>query len=133
MMVVKFLSFIASGSGRGNQTCKNSVIVPGQRVDVILESLQKLQKRKPSREILLETKIGRAVNKLCKHDHGDVKELARSILKSWNQYYREVKQRQPTEVRCDKNVEHFRDKARTMISKAMGRDVSLFLNSIELI
>ena len=112
MMAVKLILFIASGSGRGNQTCKNSVIVLSYRV------------------ILLETKIGHALNKLCKHDHGDVKELSRSILKSWNQYYREVKQRQSRELQCDKNVEHLRDKARTMISKAMGCDVSLILNSI---
>ena len=111
---------------------KTVLSVPGQRVEVILESLRKIHNRTPSREILLETKIGHVVNKLRKHDHGEVKELARSILKSWKQYYREVKQRQPIEVRCDKNVENFRDKARIMISKAMGCDVSLFLNLIYL-
>ena len=109
---------------------KTVLSVPGQRVEVILESLRKLQKRIPSREILLETKIGHVVNKLRKHNHGDVKKIARSILKSWKQYYREVKQRQPMEVRCDTNVENFRDKARTMISEAIGCDVSLFLNLI---
>ena len=109
---------------------KTVLSVPGQRVEVILESLRKLQKRIPSREILLETKIGHVVNKLRKHNHGDVKKIARSILKSWKQYYREVKQRQPVEVRCDTNVENFRDKARTMISEAIGCDVSLFLNLI---
>ena len=107
--------------------------VSGQRVEVILEYLRKLQKRIPSREILLETKIGHVVNKLRKHDHSDVKKLARSILKSWKQYYREVKQRQPIEVRCDKNVENFRYKARMLISKAIGCDVSLFLSLIYLI
>jgi len=110
---------------------KSILSIPNQRTDQIITCLRNLSKRTPSKEVLLETKIGHVINKLRRHENEEVKSLARNILKSWKQFYRDIKQRQPIEVRCDKQTETFRKKAKTLIAQALGLDASS--NTVEII
>ena len=100
--------------------------VENQRLDQIIKYLEKLEKCTPSKEVLLETKIGHVLNKLRKHDEVAVRELATKIFKNWKQFYRERKQRQSIEVRSDAKTELLRMKARRMIADSLKLNVSVF-------
>lgn len=99
--------------------------VENQRIDEMVSALKELDNCTPSKEVLLETKIGHTVNKLRKHADKNIKELATNVLSRWKLFYRELKQRQPIEVRCDLKTEQFRKKARKLLSTALMLDVSM--------
>ncbi|XP_076307562.1 transcription elongation factor A N-terminal and central domain-containing protein 2-like [Tachypleus tridentatus] len=52
-----------------------------QTTNDLLKSLMELDKKQPSKEILISTGIGRTVHKLCKHKEIEVASLAQKIYR----------------------------------------------------
>ena len=105
---------------RQKETLKNSETNP----QILISTLKDLHKSIPSKSVLLETKIGHVVNKLRHHSDAEVSEQARILLKKWKKFYREINARQPLDVRSDLKTEQFRMKARQLLAKAIGLNVS---------
>ena len=90
----------------------------------IIDALKELEKRTPSKDVLMETKIGHAVNKLRKHENIDVSRLASVVVKKWKGFYREINIRQPLEVKTDLRTRKFREKSKSFFAEALNIEVS---------
>ena len=97
--------------------------MPEQTIDQLISCLTKLETRIPSKDVLLETKLGHVVNKLRKHESNEVQKLARNVFKKWKHFYMEKDARQPIEVRSDKKTLLFRTKARQLIAAGLRTEV----------
>ena len=102
---------------------KNILEVENQRPNKLVRALRELKNVKPSKEVLLSTKIGHKVNALRKHEDETVNGLAKQILKDWKRFYRERKQRPIIEVRSDAKTELSRMKARKLLADSLGLEV----------
>ncbi|XP_065069800.1 transcription elongation factor A N-terminal and central domain-containing protein 2-like [Rhopilema esculentum] len=87
-------------------------------------ALEELSKVKPSKEILLKTKIGHIVNKLRKHEDSSVQKVSRQLFHDWKKFYKEQRCRPVIEVRSDAKSELTRMKARKLIAGAVGMEVT---------
>eukprot|EP00794_Sanderia_malayensis_P007840 gene7840-8689_t len=93
-------------------------------VNSMLSALRELKAMKPSREILLSTKIGHRINFLRQHENEAVKSLAREVLKDWKRFYREQRKRETLEVRSDAKSELLRMKARKLLADSLNKQVT---------
>ena len=93
----------------------------------ILSALNELKNVKPSKEILIETKIGHKINHLRKHDDAAIKNLARLIFKEWKCFYKQRRGREIIEVRSDAKSELTRMKARKLLADSLDKEVVYFL------
>ena len=93
-------------------------------------ALEELSKVKPSKEILLKTKIGHIVNKLRKHEDSSVQKISRQLFHDWKKFYKEQRCRPVIEVRSDAKSELTRMKARKLIADAVGMEVRLCYSAI---
>ncbi len=98
-----------------------------QNIKSIISALQELKSIKPSKEILISTKIGHRINALRRHENESVKSLARDVFKDWKRFYREQRQRPVLEVRSDAKSELIRMKARKLLADSLEKEVLLLL------
>ena len=86
----------------------------------ILTALKELKTKNLSKEILLDTKIGRVVNRLRKHAQEEIKELAKAVFRKWKRHLEmEETDRQVIDVQCDKKSEAMRKKARSFLANSL--------------
>eukprot|EP00794_Sanderia_malayensis_P009452 gene9452-10441_t len=93
-------------------------------VNSMLSALRELKAMKPSREIILSTKIGHRINFLQQHENEAVKSLAREVLRDWNRFYKEQRKRETLEVRSDAKSELLRMKARKLLADSLNKQVT---------
>nr|XP_022317065.1 transcription elongation factor A N-terminal and central domain-containing protein 2-like [Crassostrea virginica] len=85
----------------------------------MIECLSELEKKIPSRKVLLETKIGNVINKLRKHENEEIRKHARQVYVKWKSHFVEHRDRPQIEVQCDLKTEKTRKAGRKFISEAL--------------
>lgn len=90
--------------------------------DVLLECLNALSEKIPSRKILVETKIGRTVKRLCTHEDDQVRRLSHRLCQKWNRFFLEQDRRAPVEVQSDRATTKVREAARSFIAQALRQE-----------
>ncbi|XP_002160057.3 transcription elongation factor A N-terminal and central domain-containing protein 2 [Hydra vulgaris] len=103
---------------------KNILSMPEQTIDQLVSCLTNLENRIPSKEVLLETKLGHVINKLRKHEAEEVQQLAQKVLQKWKQFYKNINARQPIEVKSDKKTFLFRAKAKSLIASGLKTELN---------
>ncbi|XP_008940492.1 PREDICTED: transcription elongation factor A N-terminal and central domain-containing protein 2, partial [Merops nubicus] len=98
---------------------KSMLELPGQPKENLIEALEELKKKIPSKEVLLSTKIGQAVKKARRHSDGDVAALATEVYGQWRDFLRAHPSRPSLEVRSDPRSEAFRSNARRLLGEAL--------------
>ncbi|XP_061175788.1 transcription elongation factor A N-terminal and central domain-containing protein 2-like [Saccostrea echinata] len=92
---------------------------PTTTVNQMIECLLGLEKKIPSRKVLMETKIGNVINKLRKHENEEVRQHARQVYVKWKTHFVEHRDRPQIEVQCDLRTEKTRKAGRKFISEAL--------------
>ena len=88
----------------------------------MIENLNKLRKKIPSREVLQKTKLGITLNKLRKHQDADVAKLAQEIRAEWKLYFKEKLEKPMIEVKSDEKTEKTRRNAKQMLAQSLKLD-----------
>ncbi|KAK8734269.1 hypothetical protein OTU49_006099 [Cherax quadricarinatus] len=86
-----------------------------------VDTLQHLKCKKPAKEILIKTQIGKTVHRLCKSKDTDVAEAAKEVYSLWKEHILSKVNRSLIEVKCDPKTESFRKTARRMLLDSLKK------------
>ncbi|KAK3094986.1 hypothetical protein FSP39_008772 [Pinctada imbricata] len=111
---------------RAKAKLKLSTTTPDQMV----ECLEKLGKKVPSRKVMLETKIGRVINKLRRHENEAVQKAAQRVYVKWKTHFKDHLERPQIEVKCDLKTENMRNSAKKMLADALSLEASSALPEV---
>lgn len=103
---------------RAEVLLKREDVSPGKKV----KTLRFLLTKRPAKEVLMKTNIGKTVHKLCKHEDEVISSTATEVYKSWKENIMSKVNRPKIEVACDLKTQKFRASARKMIRDAMKRE-----------
>lgn len=95
-----------------------------QSEEKLLQSLSELIKKRPSKEVLISTKIGHIVHKLCKHSNSEVSKKAKYLFEDWKTYVLSKMNRPTIIVRSDLQTEKFRETAKKLLAEAFNKKKS---------
>ncbi|XP_077982073.1 transcription elongation factor A N-terminal and central domain-containing protein 2-like [Glandiceps talaboti] len=98
---------------------KVTLELENQTKEILLQALQELNRKIPSREILLSTKIGHTLNDIRKHSDPEVATMAKTIRNKWKQFIQEHTDKPVIEVRADAKTEKQRTSGRKLLAGAL--------------
>jgi len=81
-----------------------------------IEILNTLKEKKPAKEILKSTKIGKTVHRLCRDDSPEVSSVATDLYQIWKSHILHLLNRKPIEVQSDEETQRGRASARRLIN-----------------
>ena len=81
-----------------------------------IEILNALKEKKPAKEILKSTKIGKTVHRLCRDDSPEVSSVATDLYQIWKSHILHLLNRKPIEVQSDEETQRGRASARRLIN-----------------
>ncbi|KAH3749058.1 transcription elongation factor A N-terminal and central domain-containing protein 2-like [Dreissena polymorpha] len=84
-----------------------------------LNSLEQLGKKIPPRHVMMDTKIGKVINKLRKSEDADIRRAAKKVYVKWKTHFVDHIERPMIEVKCDLKTETTRTKARNLLCNAL--------------
>lgn len=104
-----------------------SADVSNEEKIVILKSLRK---KKPAKEILKSTGIGKTVHHMCRDRNHEISSLALEIYEYWKSHVLHILHRKPIEVESDAETQRGRNSARKLINLALEN--SMIAEEIEI-
>jgi hypothetical protein len=102
-----------------NKQLSDPEISPEEKVSI----LNKLKNKKPAKEILKSTGIGRTVHQLCRDKNPIVSSAASEIYQFWKTHVLHILRRKPIEVASDVETQCGRSSAKKMIHLALNNSV----------
>lgn len=109
-----------------NQQLLNPEVLAEKKIEI----LKKLRKKKPAKEILKSTGIGRTVHRLCKDENTTISSLATEIYRFWKTHILHILHRKPIVVDSDVETQRGRSSAKKLINLAL--DNSAISEEIEI-
>ncbi|KAF6039553.1 TCEANC2 [Bugula neritina] len=112
---------------------KSLLEITDQDSEVIFDQLKLLEQKIPSKEVLLETKLGLTLKKLKKHENVEVAAKASSIYAGWKKHFKDKLDKPCIEVRYDNATNKCRDTSRRLICDCLSphKESALLADSIE--
>lgn len=103
---------------------KSKLVLESSTNEELVETLNKLGLKIPPRHVMLDTKIGKVVNKLRKHEDSDVRRAARRVYIKWKDHFVSHAERPVIEVTCDTKTEKMRTAGRKFLAEALSVEES---------
>ncbi|KAK8393945.1 hypothetical protein O3P69_006942 [Scylla paramamosain] len=86
-----------------------------------VDTLQHLLRKTPAKEVLIKTKLGKTVHKLCRAEEGEVAAAAQQVYTSWKNHILSKVNRPYIEVKCDLKTQKLRSSAKQIKNHEEGR------------
>lgn len=102
---------------------KAQLELPGQQTEVMVSALNALTEKQPSITVLKDTKIGKTVKKLTKHNDMQIADKAKLLIETWEKYVKTNVGRPVMDVRCDAKTEKLRSTGRKMVASALNMEI----------
>lgn len=112
------------------EAANHQLLNPEISTEVKIDILKKLKKKKPAKEILKSTGIGRTVHHLCRDENPAISSLASDIYRYWKTHILHILHRKPIEVDSDIETKRGRLSAKKLINLAL--DNSAISEEIEI-
>ena len=109
-----------------NQKLLNPEVTKEEKIAI----LKTLSKKKPAKEILKSTGIGKTVHRLCRDENPEISSLASEIYQFWKSHVLHILHRKPIEVESDVETQRGRSSAKKLINFAL--DNSMIAEEIEI-
>lgn len=109
-----------------NEQLSNPDVAHDKKVAI----LKKLKKKKPAKEFLKSTGIGKTVHRLCRDENPAISCLATEIYKFWKSHILHILHRKPIEVDSDTETQRGRSSAKKLIN--IGLDNAVISEEIEI-
>ncbi|XP_076079181.1 transcription elongation factor A N-terminal and central domain-containing protein 2-like [Mytilus galloprovincialis] len=90
----------------------------------MVDSLNKLGQKIPPRHVMLDTKIGKLVNKLRKHEDSDIRKAARRVYVKWKEHFVSHAERPVIEVMCDTKTDKMRTSGKKLLAGSLELEES---------
>ena len=95
-----------------------------------LAILNRLKNKKPAKEILKSTGIGKTVHRLCRDQDPNVATLSSEIYQFWKSHILHILHRKPIEVESDAETQRGRSNAKKLVNR--GLENSILAEEIEI-
>ncbi|XP_037798031.1 transcription elongation factor A N-terminal and central domain-containing protein 2-like [Penaeus monodon] len=87
-----------------------------------IDTLKHLRKKKPAKEVLVKTGLGKTVYKLSKSKDEAIAAEAKKVYRLWKDHLLSKVGKPVIEVKCDLKTQNFRNSARQMILDGLKRE-----------
>lgn len=112
------------------ESANKKLNAPETPTDEKIAILSQLKDRKPAKEFLKSTGIGKTVHRLCRHPDPAVASIATTVYNFWKSHVLHILRRKPIEVESDAETQRGRTSAKKLINQ--GLDNSMLAEEIEI-